>query len=775
MDKDVSFKDSPTSSRRLDFGQEKNISNGIHEENEKEEQQFVDLENENVMGDHEFKIPKDKIPRIGMEFDSEEMAYQFYNEYARASGFSVRRSSVHKDSQQNIIDRIFCCSCQGQRGYDKREVNFKSHRPETRTGCCAHMKINSRYTGKYIVVEFVADHNGHNLVSPNKVHFLRSHRTITTQQAIQLDNLDKSGIPPKASLDYMAEQVGGRENVGFILEDLRNYLHSKRTIQMKEGDAGGVLNYLQLKQSEDPNFFYAIQVDKDDLITNVFWADGQMMADYMCFGDVVCFDTTYRKAKEGRPFALFVGVNHHKQINIYGAALLYDETAETFMWLFDAFAKCMNGKTPITILTDQDAAMAKALQEKWPETCHRLCIWHIYQNAASHLNSVFSSFQDFSKDFSSCIYDYEEEEDFIDAWHDMLDKYGLQTNDWLERMFKKKEKWALVYGRQVFCADITSTQRSESMNSVLKKYVSHKYNLLQFFHHFTRLIDNRRYREMEADLRTNHSTPKLSFAVEILKHARTIYTHEVFKLFQKELSKAHDAKLEIVGDGGIISQYKITPFRKKYEHDLYIKKRWTKKAKKGITEVSSKPSATLNEPSKDMKEENEKVRIGERYRELCRLHNQLATRAALTEETFESAKNNLHKIIEEVDVKLDNIGIPKPTSIVPKISVKKSVVSKVAEKQLPASQLLEKQVLEPSYNANATQEKVEKKSDESVIRGWKVKQTKVKSGKRPKSALEKATKRRKPKQNKNSSSSVNISVETTNQVSCFIYIYIALN
>ncbi|KAL3846337.1 hypothetical protein ACJIZ3_003740 [Penstemon smallii] len=684
------------------------MSHGIHVENEKEEQQFVDLENENVMDDHEFKIPEDKIPRIGMEFDSEETAYQFYNEYARASGFSVRRSSVHKDCHQNIIDRIFCCSCQGQRGYDKREVNFKSHRPETRTGCCAHMKINSRYTGKYTVVEFVADHNGHNLVSPHKVYFLRSHRTITTQQAIQLDNLDKSGIPPKTSLDYMAEQVGGRENVGFILEDLRKYLHSKRTIQMKGGDAGGVLNYLQLKQSEDPNFFYAIQVDKDDLITNVFWDDGQMMADYMCFGDVVCFDTTYRKAKEGRPFALFVGVNRHKQINVYGAALLYDETAETFMWLFDTFAKCMNRKRPITILTDQDAAMAKALQEKWPETCHRLCIWHIYQNAASHLSSVFSSFQDFSKDFSSCIYDYEEEEDFIDAWHDMLDKYGLQTNDWLERMFKKKEKWALVYGRQVFCADITSTQRSEIMNSVLKKYVSHKYNLLQFFHHFTRLIDNRRYREMEADLRTNHSTPKLSFSVEILKHARTIYTHEVFKLFQKELSKAHGAKLEIVGDGGIISQYKITPFRKKYEHDvtydasngkvlcsckkfefagilcshslkvltlqniveipeLYIKKRWTKKAKRGIAEVSSKSSATLNEPSEDMKEKNEKARIGERYRELCRLHNQLATRAALTEETFESAKNNLHKIIEEVDLKLDNTGIPKPTSIIPKI------------------------------------------------------------------------------------------------------------
>ena len=47
-----------------------------------------------------------------------------------------------------------------------------------------------------------------------------------------------------------------------------------------------------------------------------------MKLDYEYFGDVVCFDTTYKKNKDGRPFALFVGVNHHKQTIIFGDALL---------------------------------------------------------------------------------------------------------------------------------------------------------------------------------------------------------------------------------------------------------------------------------------------------------------------------------------------------------------------------------------------------------------------------------------------------------------------
>ena len=65
--------------------------------------------------------------------------------------------------------------------------------------------------------------------------------------------------------------------------------------------------------------------------------------------------------KDARPFAMFVGVNHHKQTIIFGAALLYDETTETFGWLFCAFTTAMSGKKLKTMLTDQDAAMAKAI------------------------------------------------------------------------------------------------------------------------------------------------------------------------------------------------------------------------------------------------------------------------------------------------------------------------------------------------------------------------------------------------------------------------------
>lgn len=56
-----------------------------------------------------------------------------------------------------------------------------------------------------------------------------------------------------------------------------------------------VLYYSTLKkiQSENSSYFYSIQLDKDDMITNIFCVDAHSIGDYSIFRDVVYFDTTY--------------------------------------------------------------------------------------------------------------------------------------------------------------------------------------------------------------------------------------------------------------------------------------------------------------------------------------------------------------------------------------------------------------------------------------------------------------------------------------------------
>ncbi|KAK2638653.1 hypothetical protein Ddye_026448 [Dipteronia dyeriana] len=104
--------------------------------------------------------------------------------------------------------------------------------------------------------------------------------------------------------------------------------------------------------------------------------------DYDCFGDVVCFDTTFQTNKYNLICAPFVGVNHHWKNILFGCAFLIDESTESFVWLFRSFLEAMGNKQPKSIFTNNDKAMSKIIEIVFPETRHQLCTWHISKNAA---------------------------------------------------------------------------------------------------------------------------------------------------------------------------------------------------------------------------------------------------------------------------------------------------------------------------------------------------------------------------------------------------------
>jgi zinc finger SWIM domain-containing protein 3 len=190
--------------------------------------------------------------------------------------------------------------------------------------------------------------------------------------------------------------------------------------------------------------------------------------DYACFGDAVSFDAIFQINKFEMPFAPLLGTNYHKQTIIFGAALLFNKTVESFVWLFQTFLTAMLGKHPNTIFTDQDAAMAGTIAYVFPNTSHRLCLWRIYLNAAKYLGHVINKHPEFLYVFKRYVYEDRSEEYFTKKWNELLTKYGLEENSWLLNLYDLRRKWAAVYHTS-FTADMTTTQRSEGMNNVFKK------------------------------------------------------------------------------------------------------------------------------------------------------------------------------------------------------------------------------------------------------------------------------------------------------------------
>jgi len=293
-----------------------------------------------------------------------------------------------------------------------------------------------RKEGHYKVSDVILEHN-HKLHLPKTFHLLVSHRKISDLQAFEIETADNAGIGPKAAHELASHQVGGPLNLSYTLRDHKNYLRTKRQREMAYGQAGSMLKYFQDKIAEIPSFQYALQMDCEEQIANIFWVDGKMIMDYAHFGDVVSFDT-FGTNNGSRPFGVFVGFNHFRETVIFGAALMYDETFESFKWLFEAFLKAHSGQQPKTIYTDQDFAMEKAVAEVFSEAWHGLCTSHIMQNFVKHLHEDKNDDTSILSDFRACMFEYEDIAKFEHKFDIMRKKVNKQT--WLDSIYKLKEK-----------------------------------------------------------------------------------------------------------------------------------------------------------------------------------------------------------------------------------------------------------------------------------------------------------------------------------------------
>ncbi|KAK9292217.1 hypothetical protein L1049_020179 [Liquidambar formosana] len=80
--------------------------------------------------------------------------------------------------------------------------------------------------------------------------------------------------------------------------------------------------------------------------------------------------------------------NHHQEVMVFGATLMYNKDIESFKWLSHTFLEAMSNSPPQIIIIDQDAAMAKSIPNVMPITFHKLCKWHIMQNSTKHVSRI---------------------------------------------------------------------------------------------------------------------------------------------------------------------------------------------------------------------------------------------------------------------------------------------------------------------------------------------------------------------------------------------------
>jgi hypothetical protein len=510
-------------------------------------------------------VPK---PRVGMTFETVDLAYQSYLEYGYRAGFGVSKRTSH--SVDGVKYRATFVCYKG--GIARIKPGLKARRRlVAKTGCKAMMVVKYNASDNRWEVVFVELEHNHPC-NPEMVRFMmcfkdlpdwqREHRPFNAKTRLNPKIHSGRGRPPNQNKEFMARSFS---QSNYSIEAAGKC----GKLRFAEGDVEALLVFFDKMQAQNSNFFYNWDMDDEGRLKNVCWVDAQSRAAYQHFSDVVCFDTVYLTYQFVIPLVAFLGINHHGQFVLLGCGLLGDESPETFSWLFKKWLKCMNDKAPEAIITTHSRPVVKAASEVFLNTRHRYNLWHIMKELPEMSGRVEDK-EAISLRMKKVVYDTITSADFEREWVEMVNQYNLHDNCWLTTLFEERAKWVPAYVKDTFWAGISTVRRSERLEAFFDGYITPETTIKTFIEQFDTAMKLRSDREAYDDFRSFQQRPQALSGLLFEEQFANAYTINMFQKFQDQLKQLMNVNCIEVSKNGSIVTYTVTVIGKERKFDYRV-------------------------------------------------------------------------------------------------------------------------------------------------------------------------------------------------------------
>ncbi|CAA2986483.1 Hypothetical predicted protein [Olea europaea subsp. europaea] len=161
----------------------------------------------------------------------------------------------------------------------------------------------------------------------------------------------------------------------------------------------------------------------------------------------------------------------------------------------------MHGEAPKGIITDQDRIMQNAIQIVFSNTKHRWCLWYILKKLPEKFDYHIDKGLIFAT-IHTLVYDSQTADEFEGGWIAMIESHGLHDNTWLSGLYDNRGRWVPYFLKTTFWAEMSTTQRSESMNVFFYRYIHSKISLKQFVEQYERALRNKVEKEFQANFKS---------------------------------------------------------------------------------------------------------------------------------------------------------------------------------------------------------------------------------------------------------------------------------
>ncbi|XP_057985163.1 putative protein FAR1-RELATED SEQUENCE 10 [Hevea brasiliensis] len=501
-------------------------------------------------------------PYVGQIFKSDDDAFEYYSNFARKNGFSIRKARSTESQNLGIYRRDFVCYRSGfNQPRKKANVEHPRDRKSVRCGCDAKLYLTKEIVDgdtQWYVSQFSNVHN-HELLEDDQVRLLPAYRKIQEADQERILLLSKAGFPVNRIVKVLELEKGVQPGqLPFIEKDVRNFVRTcKKTVQendallteKRENDTLELLEACKAMTERDADFAYDYTTDENEKVENIAWSYGDSVRACTIYGDVVTFDTSYRSITYGLLLGMWFGMDNNGKAILFGCVLLQDESSDSFAWALQSFVRFMRGRHPQTIITDIDSGLRDAIARELANTKHIICIWHILSKLFSWFSfSLGSQYEDFKAEFDM-LCRLESVEDFEHQWNLLVARFGLASDKHMGLLFSYRGYWSFSCIRGYFLARSLTAEFSQCLDVFLKSILRGQ-TCLQVFFEQVALAAN-----FGNQSRDGMQYMHIKTSMPIEEHARSVLTPYAFNVFQHEIILSLQYGTQEMADGSYLLRH----------------------------------------------------------------------------------------------------------------------------------------------------------------------------------------------------------------------------
>ncbi|GJV61330.1 RNA-directed DNA polymerase, eukaryota [Tanacetum coccineum] len=462
------------------------------------------------------RVSASVLPVLGTVYDSLDECIEVYRKYASEAGFGIRLSCQKRLKCGYVKQKYIVCNREGcpkevwlntlDPKKNDRQVRSSNFRV---CGCKARVVFDMvPHTSKYTLTTFDVEHN-HELDRVEYKHLSKAERKLTYNEQLFIIKAANANIGAVRAHNLYTGLKGSSSLVHGTQTEFKNFTRGVNCF-IGDSDAQMLITRMEQRQEFTKDFSFDYFVEDAELC-GLFWADEVAKCNYKEFGDIISFDATYKTNKYKTVFVPFTAIDNHRRSIIVGSGLLKKETAKAYGWLLRAFKKAFV-RPPNVVVTDQDEAMRLVVVAEFPESKHRLCMWHIMQKIPANV-SVFET-------IVFRIYDDTDCKDKFVAFKDVSSQIIMGPAFFVDSLL---------------CGLMRTTSRLESENSFFSYFTSSGLTLVKFMLCYESAMERQRYTQEKLDHQSFDSFPALLTPLPIEVHAANVYTRSLFIRVQKEI------------------------------------------------------------------------------------------------------------------------------------------------------------------------------------------------------------------------------------------------